>query len=709
MTHKHCLDRADVEHHALLGIPRELLAAVARRVTDKEAREVLGGVKHTGDLAGIAYARLDPETGATRGYRVRRDHPEIENGTPRDKYLSSRDQPVLFFAPGAGVLLTDTGVTVVIVEAEKSSLALTAASARTGRPLLAIATGGDWGWKGRIGKTTAADGARVDEKGVLPDFDRIAWLDRDVVLVFDANAATNPKVYAARGALATHLTNRGARVRIADLPVEAGVNGPDDFVAKHGDVPLLVLIDEARPLQPRTAAEALHLAKLDDLHGVELSEIERRLRLLRDVLRGADVIRRAMVREMLVVALKAIKVSRVAALADAATHGPDEAGDPAHDLVADDVPWPDRVEGAALLDALVEAVRRHVVLSREAARAIVLWIVLSYCDSVVDLLPLLLVTGPTKRCGKTRTVEIVGALASRALSVSNITAAALYRVIDKYHPTLLLDEADTFINDDPELRGVVNGGHTRHTARVIRCVGDDSDPTVFSTWCPKLVSMIGTPKDTIIDRSIVIRLERMARGESVERLRPEHAHLVFSDRRRQIRRWVDDHLDAIRAADPAMPTGLHDRAIDNWRPLLAIADLAGGAWPTHARHAVCGLAGHGNDDEPIAEQLLADLYTIFHDEATVFDSRKRDRLSTARVTELLVALDSKPWATYNTKTAKPLTQHQVARLLKRFNVRPIKTKIDMKTTNCYLRADLEPVWNRYNSSSQVGTPEPAND
>lgn len=328
----------DLEQHRRLGIPPELLAAVARRVTDKEAREHLG-VKHTGDLAGVLYARLDPETGDPRGYRLRRDHPEVEDGKPRDKYLSSVDQPALFFPPGAGPLLTDITVTVAMVEAEKSSVALTAAAARTGRPLLRIGTGGVWSWRGRIGKTVDASGARVDEKGPLPDLDRLAWRERDVVILFDANAKTNPSAQAARRALATDLTNRGARVRVAAVP---DVNDPDDFVGTHGDAALWALVDGARPMQPASAADVLRLAGLDDIHGVTLAELEGRLRRLKDGLQGADALRRRTVREMLVAALKAEKISGAAVLADAAIGGLDETdlGGPAAALIADDVPWP---------------------------------------------------------------------------------------------------------------------------------------------------------------------------------------------------------------------------------------------------------------------------------------------------------------------------------------------------------------------------------
>jgi hypothetical protein len=208
-----------------------------------------------------------------------------------------------------------------------------------------------------------------------------------------------------------------------------------------------------RPPAPDSPEGLLRLAGLTDLDGVDLNELERRLRHLTTQLQGADVLRRRTVRAQLMATLKAAKVSGAAGLADAAIGEP---GEPATDVtatpfLADEVPWPARVVGDALLDTLVATVRRYVVLPTvHAARAIALWVVLSYCEDAVNVLPLLLVTSPTKRCGKTRLVELVGALACRALPVSNITAAALYRAIDRFHPTLLLDEGDTFINDNPD-------------------------------------------------------------------------------------------------------------------------------------------------------------------------------------------------------------------------------------------------------------------
>lgn len=444
---------ADVESFRAIGVsPYMLTVANVRRVSHDEARALCGIRYKSEHLEGIAFPYLNPENDQVVTWRVRRDHPEVEtDGKPIAKYVSPPDRRHLYFAPDCYPQLADTSTLAIIVEAEKSVLAIAEAENRTNRRRsLVIGTGGDWGWRGVVGKAMNANGARVDEKGPLPDFDRVAWRDRDVVILFDSNAAANPQVQAARRALAKDLTSRGALVRIAELPIEDGINGPDDYIGTHGDAPLWELVDGARPMQPASAADVLRLAGLDDIHNVGLTDLEGRFRLLKEGLKGADAIRRRTVREMLVATLKAEKINGAAALADAAIAGLDETdlGTTAAGFLANDEPWPEPVDGTALLDTLVETVTRYVVLPHlHAARAIVLWVVLTYFDAVVNLLPLLLVTSPTKRCGKTKTVEVVGGLACRALPVSNITAAALYRAIDKFHPTLLLDEGD-MINDN---------------------------------------------------------------------------------------------------------------------------------------------------------------------------------------------------------------------------------------------------------------------
>ena len=136
---------------------------------------------------------------------------------------------------------------------------------------------------------------------------------------------------------------------------------------------------------------------------------------------------------MLVATLKAAKVSGAAALADAAIgESCDETDVTRTPFLSDDAPWPERVDGATLLDTLVATVRRYVVLPDvHAARAMVLWIVLTYCEASVNVLPLLLVTSPTKRCGKTRCTSSPRCVSS---SSSAIRLAGKWRAYRQQRP-----------------------------------------------------------------------------------------------------------------------------------------------------------------------------------------------------------------------------------------------------------------------------------
>jgi putative DNA primase/helicase len=128
------------------------------------------------------------------------------------------------------------------------------------------------------------------------------------------------------------------------------------------------------------------------------------------------------------------------------------------------------------------------------------------------------ITSPTKRSGKTRLLRVVARLVTRPLPVSNITGAGFYRVIEKFRPTFLIDEADTFLADNVELRGLLNGGYDPDTADTIRCHDETREPRLFSLWCPQVIAGIGKLADTTADRCFVIRLKRKLKNEAVKRL-----------------------------------------------------------------------------------------------------------------------------------------------------------------------------------------------
>ncbi|MFP4238961.1 MAG: hypothetical protein ACLFRZ_06620, partial [Rhodosalinus sp.] len=124
--------------------------------------------------------------------------------------------------------------------------------------------------------------------------------------------------------------------------------------------------------------------------------------------------------------------------------------------------------------------------------------------------PRIMVTSPEKGCGKSTLCEVIEAMAHRGLYLSSCSAAGVFRAIETWKPTLVLDEADTWMTDNPELTGILNSGHTRRQAKVIRVEEIDGErkPIAFSTWTPMVISGIGGQRDTLESRSIIISLRR---------------------------------------------------------------------------------------------------------------------------------------------------------------------------------------------------------
>ena len=174
---------------------------------------------------------------------------------------------------------------------------------------------------------------------------------------------------------------------------------------------------------------------------------------------------------------------------------------------------------------------------------------------------------------------------------------------------MLVDEADTFLTDNDELRGVFNAGHTKKSAFVWRCNSETNEPEKFSVWGCKVVLMIGDLPDTMKDRAIPVRMRRKAPGESVKKMT-----LDFDENHRHIRekclRWAEDN--SLVSIEPVTPNVGNDRASDNWLPLLAIADKVGGDWPELARSAMLFLEkDEMNDKESAGQMLLEDIRKVF--------------------------------------------------------------------------------------------------
>lgn len=348
-------------------------------------------------------------------------------------------------------------------------------------------------------------------------------------------------------------------------------------------------------------------------------------------------------------------------------------------------PWPDAVDGAELLSLIVREVERYMVLEAGAPETVALWAIHTHAVDAFGITPRLAITSPRPGCGKTTLLDILRRLVLKPMLAANVTAAAIYRLVEVARPTLLIDEADTFLSNNEELRGVLNSGH-RRGGSVVRIVGDDMEPREFSTFSAAAIAMIGNLPGTLADRSVAIMLKRKRPDEQVENFRYDRTEAL--DRlARMCARWARDNAKLLKQADPAIPANLFNRAADNWRPLLAIADVAGGEWPERAR-AIAAATVDADQQKRVG--LLADI-------REVFEAKRVERIKSADLVAALIAMEGHPWAEFG-KTGKPLSTNGLARMLGSDHIMPKTVRFGTgsdETAKGYERGQFEDAFARY--------------
>ncbi len=353
---------------------------------------------------------------------------------------------------------------------------------------------------------------------------------------------------------------------------------------------------------------------------------------------------------------------------------------------------------ARVLDSVCEFIDRYVVFPSSAAtHAVALFVATTWVADAFEVAPYLLVTGPEKRTGKSRLLEVIALLVRSPILAASITEAALFRVIDSRSPTVLIDEADAIFGKRAEsvegLRAVINAGH-RRGAKVYRMAGSRGDKLQeFNAFAPKVLAGIGDfAPDTVVDRSITVRLQRKAADASVMRFRRRFVEEEAVSLRLGLETSLDGLEVGLGEAWPHLPEELDDRAQDTWEPLFAVADMAGDPWPQYARFAAVELSSGRLGEESLGVQLLSDINAVW--------PSRHDKLFTADLLTRLHALDESPWGDWD------ITGHRLARMLRPFGVTSRKIRIGDDTRQGWRYADLEPLFSLYvpDQSGTTGTP-----
>ncbi|NUK72111.1 DUF3631 domain-containing protein [Streptomyces lunaelactis] len=351
---------------------------------------------------------------------------------------------------------------------------------------------------------------------------------------------------------------------------------------------------------------------------------------------------------------------------------------------------------AELLTELKETMQDYVIFpSEEAAIAATLWTAATYGQQAWQHAPRLVITGPTKRCGKSRLMDVIYEATHRPLITVNSTVAAVFRSIGDDPPTLLVDEADTIFGsakvaeNNEELRGLLNAGHQRNrpTLRVVG-VGTEQSVKEFPTFCMAGIAGIGDMPDTIMDRAVIIQMRRRAPHEHVRPFRTRRDAPRLQILGLQLSNWLRELTDELCTIEAEMP--LEDRAADTWEPLIIVADLAGDVWPKLAREAALKLIGERDESDGSGSQesrILTDCRKVFRALGWPAEMTTED---------LLTALNNDkeaPWAEYGTNG---LTARRLGIMLEKYGVRSANIRpADGPQRKGFLRLKFEDPWSRY--------------
>jgi hypothetical protein len=391
-------------------------------------------------------------------------------------------------------------------------------------------------------------------------------------------------------------------------------------------------------------------------------------------------------------------------------------------------PHPEQVVIGELLTEIEAVIKRHVVLPDHAATALAVWVLHTYVFEMRDIVAYVAIESPEKRCGKTTLLTVLGAMANKSLIASNVTVGALFRAIDTCRPTLLIDEADTFLAGNTTMRGIINSGNTWRTAFVLRASrakfqqSPDRLPSVvlakegeradrdslapqnidsgmprlseamtglkrFSCWCPKVVAMIGKVPDTIADRSIVVHMTRKLTSETCAPL----AELNPDEIKAKCARFALDKRHIVAQCGKIRGENLNDRAADTFDPLYVIARLAGKEWEEKL-HAAALAVSLGASSKSAAAELLLDIYAIFI-------SSGRKKIFTRALVECL--RDKETNVTSAALRDSAIDEQKIAELLRPYGIKPSPCRMGTQVARGYAVEDFNDALARYVPEADV--------
>jgi putative DNA primase/helicase len=394
---------------------------------------------------------------------------------------------------------------------------------------------------------------------------------------------------------------------------------------------------------------------------------------------------------------------------------------------AEPEPWPEPIDGRELVRELARAIRHNIVIRSPYLLVLALWCIHTYLFDVLKCTPRLIIRAATEGSGKTLLMTLLRHLVWRPLKSINMSSAAMFRSIDKFKPTLLLDEASRMFEAEhgtardmlEAVIAILDSGFEPGDS-VVRASGEDNDVREFFVHTPAALAVLKKTKlpRTLVSRSIYIPLDKKLRTERAVPFSRYHDVEPLQQLARRIRRWCDDNRERLqelliarieRERDNDGGDGdstLFNRLADKWRPLFAVAEATG------FLREVQDVAAELTKLEALHIEDASDLQgvTMLADCKRIFDGDISgnvgavDWLSSIQLAGYLKQIPERPWASMG---RDGITPHMVAKILADFDIYPERPTTRGQRSRGYTRAMFENAWNRHlsptpNSENLIG-------
>jgi hypothetical protein len=248
---------------------------------------------------------------------------------------------------------------------------------------------------------------------------------------------------------------------------------------------------------------------------------------------------------------------------------------------------------------------REVIMGEAERVATALWIAQTYIYTGFKLTPRLFITSGDPECGKSTLLARISEMSNGGMYLTGATISHLGRVRTEKgeNLTITLDQLDNAFDlnattTGPMIDRLIAGADRGAKIGFSEKINGRWTPVEGEISYPMALAKIGAlPSAALRSRCIVIQMHPATPAEA-RQLSTHSKGRSDENIRALLAKVMGPLASELATAKPSMPAKLINRGADKWRPLLAIAEEAGGDWPKRALAAAEELESYETERPP---------------------------------------------------------------------------------------------------------------